>query len=315
MHTIPFLTDHDISSLLDPSSLVSALRDVFADHGEAPPRAHYTLHSHSGTDPDTLLLMPAWNSRYLGVKVATIHPENGKSSLPAVHATYLLKDVATGQDLAFLDGQTLTRLRTAAASALASSFLSRQDATTLLMIGAGALAAPLIEAHKAVRPIHRVLVWNRSPERIKALERLVDCPLERVTDLGSAVAEADIISCATLSVQPLFEGSHIAPGTHIDLVGAYRPDMRECDASTVERSRVFVDTYAGAREEAGDLIQAVHDGDWSMALIESDLAGLCRGKHSGRQDYDDITLFKSVGASLEDLAAAVLAWEKYQRMD
>lgn len=315
MHTIPFLTDDDISRLLDPTSLVSALRDVFAHQGEAPSRAHYTLDRRTGTDPDTLLLMPAWNSRYLGVKVATIHPGNGRRSLPAVHATYLLKDVETGQDLAFLDGQSLTRLRTAAASALASSFLSRQDATTLLMIGAGALAAPLIEAHMAVRPIHRVLVWNRSPERINTLERLVECPVERVTDLNSAVAEADIISCATLSVQPLFEGSHIAPGTHIDLVGAYRPDMRESDATTVMRSRVFVDTYAGAWEEAGDLIQAVHDGEWSMALIESDLAGLCRGTHSGRQDYDDITLFKSVGASLEDLAAAILAWEKYQRID
>ena len=315
MHNIPFLTDRDICHLLDPASLVGALRDVFANQGEAPTRAHYTLSNRSGTNPDTLLLMPAWNSRYLGVKVATIHPGNGKRSLPAVHASYLLKDVETGQDLAFFDGQALTRLRTAAASALASSFLSRQDATTLLMIGAGALAAPLIEAHRAVRPIHRVLVWNRTAERINTLERLVECPLERVTDLNSAVAEADIISCATLSVQPLFEGSHIASGTHIDLVGAYRPDMRESDAKTVARSRVFVDTFAGAREEAGDLIQAVRDGEWSMTRIESDLAGLCRRTHIGRQDYNDITLFKSVGASLEDLAAAVLAWEKCQRID
>jgi len=312
MHPVPYLTDNDVSSLLDPVSLVDALRAGFEGGIEAPPRAHYTMQGTTGKTPATMLVMPAWNRHYLGLKVATIHPSNNALSLPAVHASYLLKEADTGRGLAYMDGAALTRLRTAASSALASTYLSRPDATTLLMIGAGSLAAPLIHAHKAVRPIHRVLVWNRSTERLDALESVLDVPFERVSDMRTAVSEADIISCATLSQTPLFETSDVPPGTHIDLVGAYRPDMRECDAHLVERSRVFVDTYAGARDEAGDLIQASREGDWSMECIESDLAGLCRGAHAGRQDYDDVTLFKSVGASLEDLAAAALVWERYQ---
>lgn len=256
-------------------------------------------------------MMPAWNERHLGIKLATIHPANPARRLPAVHATYVLKDRATGADLVQMDGAELTRLRTAAASALASSFLSRRDSHTLLMVGAGALAAPLVRYHASVRPIDRVLIWNRSEERARQLASSLSLPAEVISDLSEGVSVADIISCATLSTEALVRGKDVSAGTHIDLVGAYRPDMRESDAGLVRRSRVFVDTYEGARHEAGDLLLAVQESDWSMDHIEADLAVLCRTELPARNDHAEITLFKSVGASLEDLAAASLAWDRF----
>ena len=300
-----------LSRLLDPTSLVAALADGFKTAPLQPPRTHLSIKG-VGVDDATLLLMPAWNARYTGVKTATIHPSNGNLGLPSVHGAYLLNDTATGQDLAFMDGTLLTRLRTAAASALASQFLSRPDASTLLMVGAGSLAPHLIRAHSAVRPIRRVLIWNRSMDAVQRLIEELDLSIEAVSDLDGAVAQADIISCATLSTTSMVRGELLRNGAHLDLVGAYRPDMRESDAQAVLRSQVFVDTHDGARHEAGDLIRAAAETDWSFDQVRGDLAGLCSGRAPGRTDPEAITLFKSVGASLEDLIAAGLAWERYQ---
>jgi alanine dehydrogenase len=296
--------------LLDPRSLVDALADGFSSAPQQPPRTHLDIDG-VGAEKATLLLMPAWTARYTGVKVATIHPSNGRLALPSVHATYLLKDTSTGQDLAVMDGTVLTRLRTAAASALASTFLSRPDASSLLMVGAGSLAPHLIEAHAAVRPIERVMIWNRSESGISHVLDQCRLPVEPVSDLPTAVGEADVISCATLSTEPLIMEQFVRRGTHVDLVGAYRPDMRESDAALVGRCDVYVDTLEGARHEAGDLIRAAAETDWTFDKVRSDLAGLCSGRAPGRTDPSAITLFKSVGASLEDLVAAGLAWERY----
>lgn len=305
-----FLDGDSLSRLLDPLALIQALREGFRNAPLQPARTHLSI-AGVGVDDATLLLMPAWNDRFTGVKVATIHPSNGKLALPSVFATYLLKDTATGKDLAVLDGTVLTRLRTAAASALAADHLARPDATTLLMVGAGSLAPHLIRAHSVVRPIRRLLVWNRSMESIERLRSQVDLPIDPVSNLDEATAEADIISCATLSTSAIVKGRWLRPGTHLDLVGAYRPDMRESDAEAVSRSDVFVDTFEGARHEAGDLIRAAAESDWTFDDVRSDLAGLCSGRAPGRTDPAAITLFKSVGASLEDLVAAGLAWDHH----
>lgn len=305
-----FLDPDTLSRLLQPSTLINALRHGFATALVQPARTHLDIGS-TASENATLLMMPAWNDKYLGIKTATIHPSNGKRSLPSVHASYVLKDAATGKDLAFLEGTMLTRLRTAAASALASTYLSRPDAATLLMIGAGSLAAPLINAHASVRPVERIMIWNRTEARRKSLEDMLGRPVEWIDDLDRAMAEADIISCATLSTDPLVRGERIRPGTHVDLVGAYRMGMRESDAALIKGSSVFVDTYEGARHEAGDLMFAAAESDWSFDCIEADLETLCKGLHAGRSHADQVTVFKSVGASLEDLIAAQLAWEAY----
>ncbi|XAW88449.1 hypothetical protein ABDK09_03535 [Vibrio sp. CDRSL-10 TSBA] len=198
--------------------------------------------------------------------------------------------------------------------------MAKSDARTLLIVGTGQVAPMLIEAHAAVRPIQQVLIWGRSEHKAHALVEQYRgyqgtfgpvTDIRAVSDLSSACTQADIISCATLSTQALILGQWLQPGTHLDLVGAFRKDMRECDGLAVQRSQVFVDTLAGAEGEAGDLHQAMTEGFFRMNQIQGDLATLSQASVPGRRNNSDITLFKSVGTSLEDLAAAIVVWENY----
>ncbi len=278
--------------------LAPALRTAFAGDAEVPHRHHHSLPGGA-----TLLLMPAWQRDWLGVKIVTVHPGNAARGMPAVHSTYLLSDAATGRPALLLDGDTLTARRTAAASALAASFLARPDASRLLLVGAGRVASLLPAAHRSVRRVREVRVWNPTAARADALVAILRADgfdAARTDDLPAAAAWADIISCATLSTAPLIQGAWLHPGTHLDLIGAFTPAMREADEAAMRGARVFVDTLA-ALHEAGEL----------AGLDEADLCGtlatLCRGG-AGRLG-GEVTAFKSVGTALEDLAAAVLAME------
>jgi alanine dehydrogenase len=308
------VTAEDIARALSYDSLVEALREAFCADVIVPVRQHYTI-PRPGEDA-TLLLMPAWmaaGAAFVGCKVITVFPDNAALGQPALYGSYLLLSGDTGEPLATLDGRVLTAWRTAAASALAATFLARTDARHLVMIGAGALAPHLIAAHAAVRPIGRVTLWNRT--RRRAEELAADLGRRGLTiavadDLESAVRTADIISCATLAREPLVRGAWLKPGAHIDLVGGFTPDMREADDEAVRRARVYVDTRAGACEEAGDIVDPIRRGIIGESDVRGDLFDLCRGNARGRQSASEITLFKSVGSALEDLAAAMLVWRR-----
>lgn len=307
------LSAADVEGALDWDSLVERLRRAFRRGAEVPVRHHHEIANPGGAD-GTLLLMPAWQAgRHIGIKIVTIFPDNDSRGLPSVMGAYLLLDGKSGAPIALLDGPMLTVKRTAAASALASSYLSRPDCERLLMVGTGSLAPYLVMAHAAVRPICNVLIWGRSPDKAIRLARRLDRPDFRVAateDLEAAVRGAHVVSCATLSNDPLIRGDWLQPGQHLDLVGAFRPDMRECDDAAVRRARVFVDTRAGALAEAGDIVQPIESGALDPADVAGDLFELTRGERAGRRYYDQITLFKSVGTALEDLAAAELAAER-----
>ncbi|MDX1421717.1 MAG: ornithine cyclodeaminase family protein [Kiloniellales bacterium] len=307
------LSAADVEAALDWDSLIERLRRAFRRGAEVPVRHHHEIPTPGG-EPGTLLLMPAWQAgRRIGIKLATIFPDNASQGLPSVMGAYLLLDGKTGAPLALIDGPTLTVKRTAAASALASGYLSRPDCERFLMIGTGSMAPYLVMAHAAVRPICNVLIWGRSPDKAARLAKRLDRPDFRVAatdDLEAAVRGADIVSCATLSKAPLVRGEWLQPGQHLDLVGAFRPDMRECDDAAIRRARVFVDTREGALAEAGDIVQPIESGALDPADVAGDLFDLTRGERAGRRFYDQITLFKSVGTALEDLAAAELAAER-----
>lgn len=295
------------------NDLVDALAAAFAEGVRAPIRHHHVI-PRTCKDPATLLLMPAWRQdRDTGVKLVHVCPGNDAQGLPVVQGVYLLFDGPTGTPRAVLDGTELTLRRTAAASALAARLLARPDATVHLMIGAGALAPHLVRAHAAVRPIKRVLLWNRTRERAERLAMALAAEgfaASVVDDRAAALGEADIVSCATLSRTPLVEGSRVRPGTHVDLVGAFRPDMRESDDELMRRARVFVDTREGALLEAGDIVQAIRAGALAEADIAGDLYDLCSGRVAGRRDAHEITVFKSVGSAVEDLVAAGCVLER-----
>ncbi len=293
--------------------LVAALREMFRCGCEMPQRHHHAV-AVPGEPGATLLLMPAWVSGgLLGVKVVNVMPGNAARGLPSVVSTYLLSDARTGAMLALIDGGELTSRRTAAASALAAGYLARPDASHLLIVGTGQLALNMAAAHASVRPIRRVSVWGRSIERAQGVaaqaRSLLGVDARAVADLEAAVREADIVSTVTLSRDPLVRGAWLQQGAHLDLVGAFKPDMRESDDEAMRRAAVFVDTRDGACSEAGDIVQALASGALAGNGIRADLYDLIRGMHPGRADRDEITVFKSVGAALEDLAAAQLLWQ------
>jgi alanine dehydrogenase len=313
MRDVPYVSAAELERLLDYPSLVDALAAGFAADWTVPVRHHYSIPMPDESE-QTLLLMPAWEAgQAIGMKLATITPGNGPRGLPAVNAVYLLVDGPTGQPRALIEGATLTVRRTAAASALAARYLARPDASRMLMVGAGALSRPLVEAHCSQRPIRRVQLWARDTDKrdakVKELAAL-GLPVEPAEDLERGAREADLISCATLSKEPLIRGVWLTSGAHLDLVGAFTPAMRESDDDAVKRASLFCDTRAGAMKEGGDLVIPLKAGLITESAVKADLADLARGRHKGRASADEITLFKSVGTAIEDFAAARLAMER-----
>jgi ornithine cyclodeaminase len=309
----------EIDAALDFGSLIDALAEAFAADVEVPVRHHHEI-ALPGRATATALLMPAWtrgaSPNYLGTKLVNVFPDNVERGLPSVSGVYVLMSGDTGQLLSVMDGARLTLWRTAAASALASRFLSAPAAEHMLMIGAGALAPFLVRAHASVRPLCQVTLWNRSPGRAEAVaDALADTGLRIsvATNLPEALAVADIVSTATMSSTPLVTGLALKAGAHLDLVGAFRPTMREADDDAIRRSRIFVDTRAGAMKEAGDIAVPLASGVLLAERIEADLFDLCRGHAMPQRLSSDITLFKSVGTAIEDLAAATLVHQTVER--
>ncbi|MBX3568353.1 MAG: ornithine cyclodeaminase family protein [Rhizobiaceae bacterium] len=310
----------EIDRALTFPGLVDRLEAAFREGAVQPVRHHHTVERPDGA-ASTLLLMPAWtdfpaagtsDGGYVGVKIVTVSPDNNAIGKPAVMGVYLLLDGRTGEPLALIDGQRLTQWRTACASALAARYLARPDASRLLVIGAGALCPFLARAHCAVRPIREIRIWNRTPANAEtAAAALRDSGLDVsvADDLHDAIGWADIVSSATISTSPLVAGSALKPGVHVDLVGGFTPAMREADDAAIAAARVYVDTRAGATKEAGDIVQPLTSGVLAADAIVADLYELARARKSGRGSADEITLFKSVGAALEDLAAGIAVYE------
>lgn len=291
--------------------LVGALERMFAEGCEVPLRHQHPVQDEQGGKSGTLLLMPAWQpGRWMGVKTVSVFPGNHRYGLPGLHSVYILYSAQTGRPEAVFDGDSITSRRTAAASVLAARYLSRPDSKTLLVVGAGRVAALLAEAYRSVRPIGKVLVWNHKPAKAEALAeslRQQGFCAAAVSGLAQAVEEADIVSCATLSTEALIRRAWLKPGTHLDLIGSFAPDMRETDDACFADTSVFVDTEE-ALMKAGDLLAPIAAGVFSAGRTCATLEDLCRGRHPGRTRADEVTVFKSVGSALEDLAAAVLAY-------
>ena len=301
-----------VATRLQPEVLAAALERMFRDGCTTPVRHHHSVPVPGAPDA-TLLLMPAWRAgAYIGIKFVTIFPGNSQRGLPAVSAAYILADAATGAVRAMIDGGELTARRTAATSALAARYLARADAKSLLLVGTGRIARQLAQFHVALRPrLTTVRVWGRSPAHAAQLAgdlRGSGIEASVAATLPDAAAEADIICTATLATEPLIHGRWIRPGTHVDLVGGYTPAMREADDALIGKARVFVDTREGALREAGDIVAPIASGVLPADEVH-DLHDLCRGVLPGRRREDEITVFKSVGAALEDLAAAIAVVE------
>ncbi|MBO1906771.1 ornithine cyclodeaminase family protein [Microvirga sp. 3-52] len=305
------VTSAEIDRVLTFPALIGALAEAFRGDMVTPVRHHHEI-ERSGAH-GTLLLMPSWTGPamqdgFIGVKIVSVFPENGAKSLPSVMGSYLLMDGVTGSPVAVLDGTRLTVWRTAAASALAARHLAREDASRMVMVGAGSLAPFLIRAHMSQRPIREVALWNHNLEKAENLAaglRAEGLPVTAVADLEAAVHEADLVSCATLSNTPIVRGAWLKAGVHLDLVGAFNLRMREADDDALRRAQVYIDTPA-AKSEGGDVAVSLQSGAIAESHVLGTLTDLCQAPP--RRDPAAITTFKSVGAALEDLAAAMLVW-------
>lgn len=306
-----FIEKEDVIKSLDYPSLIEALKEAFINEINVPSRLHYDFKNPQEGIDSTLLLMPAWQEGVsVGTKILTVSPNNAKYELPAINGIYILFDGHKGELQAIIDGKPLTSKRTAAASALASSYLSRKDSTSMLMIGTGALSSELIKAHSCVRDLKEIYIWGRDKNKAqKIADSLPEYNIQVIENIEDKISNVDIVSCATLSQNPLIFGKYIKEGQHFDLVGAYKPDMREADDEFIKSVDIFIDTDM-AKKESGEIKIPLENKIIFEKNFKADLFDLTRGITEGRVNNSQITLFKSVGHGLEDLAAARLVYEK-----
>lgn len=293
--------------------LVEALRKTFAEGRVTTVRAPTDMPGGAG-DRLFVSMLAMHEDGGAVVKLLTILPENREKALLTVQGAIVVFS-KTGTPVATLDGTVITHLRTGAASALASQYLSRKDSAHLVIMGTGALAPTMAASHCAVRPIKKISVWGRRPEQAatttEAIRARVSADIEVAVAVSveSAVRTADIVSCSTSSPTAILLGKWLKLGTHVDLVGSFQPTKRESDDDVVLRSRIFVDTFQGALHEGGDVVEPLSRGIIQRERIEGELADLAAGRVCGRVTQGEITLFKSVGTAIEDFAAAQLVVE------
>ncbi len=295
----------EVHRLLDYPSLVAALRAAHA--ADLMPLSRSSVMGEPPDETNKFVSLVAWAARgVIAVKLVGVFPSNLALTRPepSVQGLVTLFDGATGRPLMVADGAAMTFRKTAADSALGVDLLARPDAQVLLVVGAGGLAPHVAMAHTTMRPsIREIMIWNRTAARAEETAAgLVaqGLPARAVVDLDAAVARADIISCVTMSTNPLIRGALLKPGAHVDLIGAYLPEMREADDDVVRRALVFVDTRNGC-DHSGEIAEPIARGLLTLHSIEADLFDLCTGRHPGRTAPHEITMFKNVGGGHLDL--------------
>lgn len=307
-----FITNEQVAQALTYDKLIDALREMFQSNYNMPLRHHHFYPAKNNLE-NTLILMPAWNEEFLGNKQIILAPGNKEKGLPTVSALYTLFDVETGVPLCILNAEELTARRTAGKSALAADYLATQSAKTLLVLGGGKVAQHLIPAHTEVRDYDNLYLWLRNKDKfadfIQKLPQELRDKVQLVEDLEQVAREADVVSTATMSPDPLIRGEWLKEGCYLDLVGAYKPHMREVDDTAITRSSVFVDSREGALHEVGEMAIPLKKGILKEEDVKATLTELCRGEHPGRENDQEIVLFKSAGLAVEDLAGAQLAYK------
>jgi len=305
----------DLAALLSPGDVIAAVERAFrecaAGRVAALPRAGLPM-GRDGVFLSMISALPALGA--LGTKLAAVVEGNRRRGLPTIQATYLLTDPETGTPLALIEAAFLTAIRTGATSAVAARYMARPDSRVIACFGAGVQARDQLLCLREVLPLAKVRVVGRDPARaaefVRQMRSVLGIPVELTTDRQAAVRGADVVTCATTSPRPVFSGRDLGPGAHVDAVGNFRPATREVDTVTVQKSRVVVDTYDGAWEEAGDVLVPIKAGAITRRHVRAELAQVVTGSRPGRTSPREITLFKSVGFAPEDAVTARLAYDR-----
>jgi ornithine cyclodeaminase/alanine dehydrogenase-like protein (mu-crystallin family) len=310
------LSGDDVRRALPMREAIEAVRSAMAQLSAGqcvvPERAHVDVPDISGV----ALFMPSYAPAMsrMAVKVITLFDQNPGKGLPRVQAVVLLLDAANGTPLAMMDGGTLTAIRTGAGSGVATDMLARSDSRSVAVFGAGIQARAQLEAVACVRPIGLARVYDPDVELAERFSREMGArlgfPIEPAEDAAAAMADADIVCTATVSHTPVFDDGQVRPGMHINAIGSYKPHVQELPGATVARARLFVDYRKGALTEPGDLLIPMAEGLIGPEHIVGEIGEIALGRKQGRTSDDEITLYKSVGVAVQDLAAASAAYER-----
>ncbi|MBC7227109.1 MAG: hypothetical protein H5T61_07735 [Thermoflexales bacterium] len=318
---ILILSHHDVRQALPMRDAVEAMKRAFAQlstgQAEVPLRVPVHVPRHNGLT----LFMPAYLAAddQMAVKMVSVFNDNPARGLPLIHALVVVIDAQTGAPVAAMEGASLTALRTGAASGAATDLLARPDAAVAAVFGAGVQGRTQLEAVCAVRPIREAWVYDTDPQRAQAyageMEGRLGIPVRVAASPAEAVRRADVVCTATTSSTPVFDDADVRPGTHINAVGAYTPQMREVPTETVLRARVVIDHRTASLAEAGDLLIPIREGRMTEAHIWAELGEIVAGLKPGRMSPEEVTLFKSVGVAVQDVAAAAAVLEAARRQN
>lgn len=314
------LNASSLHAAIDMPSTVAAIERVFGDTARGTAAQPTPVAMQIAPADSNFVVMPgvAAAAAMASVKLLADIPSNSGRGLPTQRSTIMLSDHVTGETLAVLDGRVPTRIRTAAASAVASKHLARPESRVLGLVGAGALAVAHVEAMLCVLPIERIVVWSRTSERVRGFREVVahhGLEVVGVDGVEAVFAQSDVVCTLTPSVEPIVRGEWFRPGQHINAVGARpRPGEREIDSAGMARARVLVDHWGTAAAKSGELLMALAEG----AIVESDIVGelgqVVNGDIVGREGDEDVTLFNSVGIGLQDLAVGRLAYDRAREL-
>jgi ornithine cyclodeaminase len=310
------LTERDVRDLLSMDDLIDAMHGALAAFSSGGVQQPLRTVLEVGAPDAFLGVMPAYipAAGALGTKLVTVFAANAARGLPSHLATIVLLDSTTGELLAIMDGRYITEARTAAVSAVSARLLARADAGALAILGSGVQARSHLRAIARVRPLRDVRVWSPSPARRQEfavrMQAETEAAIRAVVSARDAVRGADLNVLATAAREPVVDSDAVDDGAHIMAVGACRPDQREMDAALVARSRLFVDSRIGALAEAGDIVLAIREGAVTSAHIAAEIGELAAGTAVGRTSAREVTLFKSLGMAVEDVAAAHLAYRR-----
>lgn len=316
-----FLDSKQMRQALPMPAAIDAMRSAFAAMAEG--RVQMPMRNSLSSSRGVTLVMPGAiddETAALAVKVVSVFPGNKLRGIPTIQGLVLVIDPETGQPSAILDGPSLTAIRTAAACGLATDLLSRQDSKILAVIGSGVQARTQVEAVCCVRDIEQVRVCNPNLDSAEAAvgelrgQGRIPTDVRATSDSSEALRGADIVCTATTSGSPVFDDQDVNPGTHLNAIGSFQPSVREIPSATVARSLLIVDERQAALEEAGDILQAIADDSITESHIHCELGDLVRGRASGRTTDDQITLFKSVGFAVQDVAASRAALNRAQEL-
>ncbi|MBJ7537846.1 ornithine cyclodeaminase family protein [Marinomonas transparens] len=312
------ISAEEVRNSLSFDALIPSLKAAFSHDFGMPQRQMYPLPGGTEEKHDTFAVLPAWTEEVLGVKSFTHYPQNPEKGRLTVAAQVLLFSRDTGAPIALVDGTSLTYWRTAAVSALAASIMAREDASSLLLFGTGELAPYMALAHASVRPISNIYIHGRSEEKMQNTQHQIqaarpDIDVKICTNYKNVITGVDIVSCATGSPKPLFKSYELAAGMHIDLVGNHHRTCRECDSATVKMAHLIVDSRLNVLNEAGEVLIPLEEGSIEKDHIKGELAELCSGNIKGRLNNSQMTLFKSVGTALADVASAYHVYQNIKK--